>query len=161
MHNGGFNCIASQVLVLAERWPQREEFLSVLRETFRSVPPRHPYYPGAGARQAAAVAAHPIGGAARCARVQPPVPRTFIPGVDPSDRDAHAFREEFFGGVLAETSLPGDTAAEFLANAVRFANERLQGTLGANLIVDPATERGARTPARRGHRGASLRLDHA
>ncbi|MCX5730774.1 MAG: aldehyde dehydrogenase family protein, partial [Deltaproteobacteria bacterium] len=29
MHNGGFNCIAAQVLVLAERWPQREEFLAV------------------------------------------------------------------------------------------------------------------------------------
>ena len=140
MHNGGFNCIASQVLVLAGRWPQREEFLDVLRETFRSVPPRHPYYPGAAARQAAAVAAHPTaelldapGSAA--------VPRTFIPGVDASDATAHAFREEFFGGVLAETSLPGDTAADFLANAVRFANERLRGTLGANLVVDPVTAR--------------------
>ena len=139
MHNGGFNCIAAQVLVLPERWPQREEFLSVLRETFRSVPPRHPYYPGAGVRQAAAIAAHPS-----AELLDPPgstpVPRTLLAGVDPSDRDAHAFREEFFGGVLAETSLPGDTAAEFLANAVRFANERLQGTLGANLVVDPATE---------------------
>ena len=140
MHNGGFNCIASQVLVLAERWPQREEFLAVLREIFRSVPPRHPYYPGAAARQAAAVAAHPTAelldepGAAD-------VPRTFIPGVDASDATAHAFREEFFGGVLAETSLPGDTAADFLSNAVRFANERLRGTLGANLIVDPVTAR--------------------
>jgi len=140
MHNGGFNCIASQVLVVAEGWPQREEFLAVLRETFRSVPPRHPYYPGAEARQAAAVAAHPSAelldapGAAG-------VPRTFIPGVDASDADAHAFREEFFGGVLAETCLPGDTAADFLSNAVRFANERLRGTLGANLIVDPVTAR--------------------
>ena len=140
MHNGGFNCIASQVLVLSERWPQRGEFLEAIRKTFRSIPARYPYYPGAARRQAAAVAAHPTAelldapGAAD-------VPRTFIPGVDASDATAHAFREEFFGGVLAETSLPGDTAADFLANAVRFANERLRGTLGANLVVDPITAR--------------------
>ena len=140
MHNGGFNCIASQVLVLAGQWPQREEFLDVLREVFRSVPPRHPYYPGAAARQAAAVAAHPAAELLDAPGAVT-VPRTFIPGVDASDPTAHAFREEFFGGVLAETSLPGDTAAEFLANAVRFANERLRGTLGANLIVDPVTAR--------------------
>jgi aldehyde dehydrogenase (NAD(P)+) len=139
MHNGGFNCIAVQVLVLPERWPQRAEFLSVLRETFRSVAPRHPYYPGAGQRQAAAVAAHPSAELLD-APGSTPVPRTFLPGVDPTDGNAHAFRAEFFGGVLAETSLPGDTAADFLANAVRFANEKLQGTLGANLVVDPDTE---------------------
>jgi len=140
MHNGGFNCIAAQVLVLAERWPQREEFLAVLRETFRSVPTRHPYYPGAAARQAAAVAAHPSAELLDAPGTAA-VPRTFIPGVDAADANAHAFHEEFFGAVLAETSLPGDTAAAFLSNAVRFANERLRGTLGANLIVDPATER--------------------
>jgi aldehyde dehydrogenase (NAD(P)+) len=140
MHNGGFNCIASQVLVLAGRWPQREEFLDVLREVFRSVPPRHPYYPGAAARQAAAVAAHPTAELLDAPGAVA-VPRTFIPGVDATDTTAHAFREEFFGGVLAETSLPGDTAADFLANAVQFANEGLRGTLGANLIVDPVTAR--------------------
>jgi aldehyde dehydrogenase (NAD(P)+) len=140
MHNGGFNCIASQVLVVAESWPQRGEFLEAVRETFRSIQPRHPYYPGAAARQAAAVAAHPWAelldapGAAE-------VPRTLVPGVDSNDASAHAFREEFFGGVLAETRLPGGTAADFLSAAVRFANERLHGTLGANLIVDPATAR--------------------
>jgi aldehyde dehydrogenase (NAD(P)+) len=140
MHNGGFNCIASQVLVLAERWPQRAAFLDAVRAAFRSVPSRHPYYPGAAARQAAAVAAHPTAefldapGSAL-------VPRTFIPGIDPGDAGAHAFQEEFFGGVLAETALPGDDPGTFLANAVRFANDRLRGTLGANLVVDPATAR--------------------
>ena len=139
MHNGGFNCIASQVLVLPRQWPQREEFLATLRETFRSVAPRHAYYPGAADRQAAAVKAHPAAEFLD-APSSTGVPRTFLPNVDPTDRDAHAFREEFFGGVLAETSLPGETAAEFLRNAVRFANETLRGTLGANLVVDPATE---------------------
>lgn len=34
--------------------------------------------------------------------------------------------------------LPG-TGAEFLSNAVDFANDELMGTLGANIIADPAT----------------------
>ncbi|MCX5731198.1 MAG: aldehyde dehydrogenase, partial [Deltaproteobacteria bacterium] len=127
------------VLVLAEHWPQREEFLAALRETFRSIAPRHPYYPGAAARQAAAVAVHPSAELLDAPGTTT-VPRTLLTGVDRADTSAHAFREEFFGGVLAETSLPGDTAAAFLSNAVRFANERLRGTLGANLVVDPATE---------------------
>jgi aldehyde dehydrogenase (NAD(P)+) len=40
--------------------------------------------------------------------------------------------------VLAVTTLPGDTAT-FLRNAVTFANDRLWGTLGANIVAHPAT----------------------
>jgi hypothetical protein len=43
--------------------------------------------------------------------------------------------------VLAQTSLPGRTPAEFLANAVTFANERLDGTLGATILIHPKTMR--------------------
>jgi len=139
MHNGGFNCVAAQVLVLAEAWPQRPEFLAALREAFRSVPPRHPYYPGAAERQQAAVASHP-GAELLDPAGSTPVPRVLLSGVDARDRAAHAFREEFFGGVLAETTLPGADAASFLENAVDFANDSLRGTLGANLIVDPVAE---------------------
>ena len=138
LHNGGFNCIAAQVLVLPETWPQKDEFLDVLRATFRSLPPRRAYYPGAAERHARAVAAHPhaelLG-----APGEGGVPRTFIPGLDASARDLHAFNEEFFGAVLAQTTLPGDTPAAFLDEAVRFANDTLRGTLGANLVVHPST----------------------
>jgi aldehyde dehydrogenase (NAD(P)+) len=138
MHNGGFNCVASQVLVLPAGWDRRDAFLAALRDAFRSVPARHPYYPGAADRHAAALEAHP-----GAETLDPPgessLPRVLIAGVDPEDASAHAFREEFFGGVLAETSLPAGSAGEFLDRAVRFANERLRGTLGANLVVDPGT----------------------
>ncbi len=136
LHNGGFNCIATQVLVLPERWPQKDDFLGVLRQTFRSLPSRPAYYPGAADRQRRAIEGH------RSAEVfggDSSVPRTFIPDLDASDPAVPAFNEEFFGAVLAETSLPGDTAEDFLGQAVRFANGTLRGTLGANLIVHPAT----------------------
>jgi aldehyde dehydrogenase (NAD(P)+) len=140
LHNGGFNCVASQVLVLPERWPQKDEFLEALRATFRSMPARHAYYPGAAERQTRAVAAHPH---AEVLGTAGPggVPRTFIPGLDASARDLHAFNEEFFGAVLAQTELPGDAPGAFLDEAVRFANDTLRGTLGANLVVDRATAR--------------------
>jgi aldehyde dehydrogenase (NAD(P)+) len=41
--------------------------------------------------------------------------------------------------VLAVTRLPGRTEREFLDAAVAFSNERLAGTLAANVIADPST----------------------
>jgi aldehyde dehydrogenase (NAD(P)+) len=136
MHNAGFNCVAAQVLVLPEDWPQKGEFLAALEEALRSAPPRHPYYPGAGERRERAVTAH--GGAVAAGA---PGTGTLLRGVDAARLDAPAFREEFFGGVLAHTELRGGTAAGFLAEAVRLSNEVLHGTLAANVLVDPVTER--------------------
>lgn len=134
-HNAGFNCIAAQVLVLHREWPQRERFLEILEETIRDLPPRHPYYPGAADRQRSAAEAHPaklLGGE---------VPRTRLADIDPKDTDAHAFTTEFFGGVWAETSLSAPDPASFLSAAIDFANDRLVGTLGAQIIAHPSTLR--------------------
>jgi hypothetical protein len=35
--------------------------------------------------------------------------------------------------------LPGSTTTEYLANAVAFANDKLPGTLGASIVIDPVT----------------------
>jgi len=59
--------------------------------------------------------------------------------VKPDAPGGYAFTEEFFGAVLAQTALPGRTAAEFLDNAIRFANSTLRGSLGANIIAHPDT----------------------
>ena len=69
------------------------------------------------------------------------VPRTFIAELDPQAEHELCFTEEAFGAVLCETSLPGGDAREFLRNAVTFCNQRLDGTLGATVLVHPATER--------------------
>ena len=53
--------------------------------------------------------------------------------------DDDAFTTEYFAPVLAVTELGGEDAGAFLEEAVRFANDRLFGTLTANLIGDPAT----------------------
>ncbi len=46
---------------------------------------------------------------------------------------------EYFAPVLGVVELPG-LGQEFLDAAVAHANERLAGTLGANLLIDPATQ---------------------
>jgi aldehyde dehydrogenase (NAD(P)+) len=134
LHNNGFNCIASQVLVLPEGWDGSSVFTDAVRQTLSAAPARPSYYPGSDDRQAAAVAHHAaaetLGGA-----------RTLILDVDPNDRGAYAFNEEFFAPVVATTRLPGRDAAQFLRNAVEFANETLHGTLGANIIIHPKTAR--------------------
>lgn len=136
LNNNGFNCVAAQVLVLPEEWPQRERFLAELRAAMRSAPARPAYYPGAAARQASAAAGHPRPELLDAAEV----PRTLLSGLAADSPDA-AFRTEFFGPVLAVTTLPGATAAEFLDRAVDFCNMSLTGTLGVNLIAHPRTLR--------------------
>ncbi|NTW97880.1 MAG: aldehyde dehydrogenase [Oscillochloris sp.] len=135
LHNSGFNCAASQLLVLPEQWDQREEFMAALRQVLHELPPRPAYYPGAAQRQREAAALHPhaetFGGE---------VPRTLITDLDPQSDD-FCYQHELFGPVFAQTSLPGADAASFLRNAVAFCNERLMGTLSASIIAHPTTLR--------------------
>ncbi|HRJ42668.1 MAG: aldehyde dehydrogenase family protein [Caldilineaceae bacterium] len=133
LHNGGFNCVGCQVLVTPAAWALTDQLLYHLRGVMRAQPARHPYYPGAEERKEQA-ACHP--NAERLGdRPGDPV---LITGLDPNAAEA-AFREEFFCAALAETRLPGSNLADFLRRAVVFCNERLWGTLAANLIIHPAT----------------------
>ncbi len=140
MHNGGFNCIAAQVLVLPEEWDRTPDLLRQVGDTLRGTPRRPEYYPGAARRQQAFVERRP-----EALLLDSPaegvVPRTLIPAVDPAQQDDICFRSEAFTDVLAATRLPGADAAAFLRRAVIFCNETLWGTLGANIIVYPATAR--------------------
>jgi aldehyde dehydrogenase (NAD(P)+) len=130
--------VAAQVLVVPAAWPQKEALLDAVREVLRALPQRRAYYPGAARRQAEAVRA--LGEAELYGEQgEGLVQRTLITGLDPEDAGSYGFTEEFFGSVLAVTELPGRTAGDFLGEAVRFSNGRLRGTLGANLIVHPAT----------------------
>jgi len=127
LHNGGYNCVASQVVIVSSDWPQKKEFLDALREVLRTAPARPAYYPGSDARVDQACTAYPaaerIGGRVLITDLADPGP---------------ALTTEYFAPVLGVLELPGDAAA-FLDNAVRAANEDFAGTLGVNLIADPRT----------------------
>lgn len=135
LSNGGFNCLATQVLVLPEGWPQTDQLLDAIRTVIWKTSEREPYYPGAGDRHQQAIEAHP--GAEVLSGGHAPV--TLIPDVDPTDTGDICFTEEFFTATMATTSLPAPTPAAYLENAVEFSNTVLAGTLGANLLIDPRT----------------------
>ena len=136
MHNGGFNCIAGQVLVLPKAWSQADALVAEVQAVLKSIPNRHAYYPGASQRQQAALQ---LGNAIELdAPAAGTTPRTLVRDVPPG-ASSEAFVTEAFCSVLSETRLPGDDAATFLANAVAFCNDTLWGTLGCNLLVHPAT----------------------
>ena len=135
LHNSGFNCVASQVVVFPESWDGSTTLLTSIRETLRSAPPRPTYYPGAEDRRSQATAVYLDAERIDTASAA----RTLITDVDANDDKAYAFHEEFFAPIQATTKLPGANPAEFLRNAVRFANETLHGTLGVNIVIHPKT----------------------
>ncbi|PWV76408.1 aldehyde dehydrogenase (NAD(P)+) [Nocardia neocaledoniensis] len=128
LHNGGYNCVAAQTVVVSADWPLREQFLTELRAAIDRAPARPAYYPGSDGRVAGALESYP--GSARANG------RVLVEDLPAGDTPL--LRTEYFSPVLGVVSLPG-TGADFLRNAVDFANDELMGTLGANIIVDPAT----------------------
>ncbi len=136
LNNSGFNCIAAQVLVLPQTWDQKGQFLDAVRSVMAAAEDRDPYYPGSSDRSARAVEVSD-----EVERFGDVHPRYLVTGLDPADAQEPWFTTEIFGPVLAVTELPSPDPASFLANAVEFANKRLYGTLGANIVIHPMTER--------------------
>ncbi|HYA50357.1 MAG TPA: aldehyde dehydrogenase family protein, partial [Streptosporangiaceae bacterium] len=133
--NNGFACVASQVLVLPQEWPQADRFLEQLDQVLATANSCPAYYPGADRRQERALAAH------ASARRYPGL-RALVPDLDPGDLTDPLLNSEVFGPVLGVVRLPGHDARMFLGEAVSFANDVVPGTLGANLIGDPASLKG-------------------
>ncbi|MFC7831070.1 aldehyde dehydrogenase family protein [Streptomyces sp. NPDC057375] len=133
LHNSGSNCVAGQIVILSSDWAQKGDFLGALRQALADAPARPVWYPGCAARVQSARSLHPaaehIGGTPE---------RTLLTGLDLTDVNESAFTTEYFGPVLGVAELPG-SGAEFLDAAIEAANDRLRGTLGANLIVHPKT----------------------
>lgn len=127
LHNGGHNCIAGQALILSQDWPQRAEFLDVLRQVLQEIPARTTWYPGSDKKISTANAAYPhaesING------------RILIEINQNTSQDL--LSTEYFAPVLGHTSLSG-TGLNFFQTAINFANTQLDGSLGASIIVAPA-----------------------
>ncbi|WP_169076952.1 aldehyde dehydrogenase family protein [Microcella alkalica] len=137
LHNSGFNCIATQLVVIPAEWAHADALVAMLRGHLAAAPTRPAYYPGAAERRAAAVAHHPdaldLGG-------DPAAARALVDHLDPADDAEPLFTTEVFGPVLGVVRVPGSAEpAAFLDAAVTVCNERLAGTLGAGLVVHPRT----------------------
>jgi len=130
LHNGGYNCIAGQIVVLSSDWPQKAAFLDELRAAIERTPSRPAWYPGSDDRVADVEAHYPkaqrlAGGARLLVDVQ-------------ADEDASRLQTtESFSPVLGVIEVAG-TGQAFLDAAVKTVNADFLGTLGANVLIAPA-----------------------
>jgi aldehyde dehydrogenase (NAD(P)+) len=135
-YNASFNCNANKVVITPRGWPQRDAFLRALEAALAAAGERAAYYPGAKDRWETFAAdrrgARPIGLVSERS-----LPFVLVADVDPEGHEP-GFRTESFCPVIYETQLGGGDPAEFLGEAVRFANDRLWGTLSAGLVVPTA-----------------------
>ena len=146
-HNASFNCNAAKLLITPRGWRHRERFLELVVKAMGSAPARAAWYPGAVERYRALTGGRSglrtVGAASALEPGGPrdgtgTLPWTLMPGLDAAAADP-AFRTEPFCALLSETSVGSEDPVEYLAEATRFANERLWGTLSASLVVHPAT----------------------
>ncbi|NEW50334.1 aldehyde dehydrogenase family protein [Nocardia cyriacigeorgica] len=132
LHNGGYNCVAAQALIMSSDWPQKDQFLTALREAIAKAPARRAYYPGSDDRVAKAQKSYP-----RAERLGSSGERLLVTGLAPSPEEP-LLAGEYFAPVFGVVELPG-TGADITRAAARTANEACTGTLGVNIIAEPAT----------------------
>ncbi|MDQ1551469.1 MAG: hypothetical protein QOD50_891, partial [Actinomycetota bacterium] len=133
LHNGGYNCIAGQIVVLSSDWEQRDAFVAELRAALDRAPLRDPWYPGSDDRVSAAAKSHPNAGRhANNTRL--------LVEIAAEDDASTIENTEYFSPVLGVVEVAG-TGIDFLARAVETVNTDFLGTLGANVLIDPATRR--------------------
>ncbi|WP_311246175.1 aldehyde dehydrogenase family protein [Microbacterium sp. WCS2018Hpa-23] len=131
LQNSGHNCIAGQVVIMSSDWTQADDFRAALRRAYANAPERPIWYPGSPSRMDLATEAYPD------ALV---LGDRLLVEIEQGDDAAALQSTEYFAPVLGVVAIPG-TGQEFLDSAVAYANDRLQGTLGANLLIDPSTEK--------------------
>jgi hypothetical protein len=130
LHNGAYNCIAGQIVVVSSDWPQKAAFLEELRSALERSPGRRAWYPGSDDRVADAAKHYPkaqrlANGARLLVDIQ-------------ADEDAtHLESTESFSPVLGVIEVAG-TGQAYLDAAVATVNADFLGTLGANVLIDPA-----------------------
>ena len=134
MHNAGFNCVAAQILVVPADWEHTEALLDDVSSLMADLDDRDPYYPGALER--CAVAIDRTTGVEIHGKVES---RYVISDLDPTDESEVMFTTEVFGPVLGVVALESPDVGSYLIKATDFANTRLYGTLGANILVHPRT----------------------
>jgi aldehyde dehydrogenase (NAD(P)+) len=124
------------MVILPRGWKLRDRFLDLVARFLFAAPARRGWYPNAAEKLAAFVAGR--ANVRRSAAPEGTLPWTLVTGLDPAADDP-AFTNETFCPVLAETSIASEDPLEYLEEAVTFANERLPGTLSAQLVAAGAT----------------------
>ena len=136
VNNAGFNCTTTRVIIQHEQWSQRDQLLGALKEVLRAEPERKPYYPGAKDRQRLFTQRHPEADEFG-QRGGGKVPWTLVHHLDPANKDDICFTTEAWCGLTGEVALSATSVAEYIDEAVEFANDACWGTLSCSILVHP------------------------
>jgi acyl-CoA reductase-like NAD-dependent aldehyde dehydrogenase len=136
--NSGCNCLTPRMIIQMQNWELREKLNKKIADYLAGIKTRMAYYPGSYELHRQFINAHPQ--ALQLGQPQEGhLPWTFIPDIDPTNEDDICFKREPFMSLFSETALDSKDVAEFIGKAVKFANEKLWGTLVASIIVHPAS----------------------
>ncbi|SDP68437.1 aldehyde dehydrogenase family protein [Phyllobacterium sp. OV277] len=134
LQNSGFNCVACQMLILPESWEKSDELVKAVETVMATAPGRPAYYPGAEKRMAD-FAGH---AEASLDFERPNSPAcVVVPFVQ--GQDDYLEKTEVFAPAMSVLRLAGNDAEAYLRSAIEYANEKLHGTLGANILIHPRT----------------------
>jgi acyl-CoA reductase-like NAD-dependent aldehyde dehydrogenase len=134
LHNGGYNCIAGQIVVLSSDWAQKGAFVEQLRVALDRTPDRKAWYPGSDGRVGQAATSYP-----KAERHGSGGTRLLV-DITADDDPSTLLSTEYFSPVLGIVEVAG-TGQAFLDGAVDTVNKDFLGTLGANVLIDPATKK--------------------
>ncbi len=137
--NAGFNCNATRVIIQHKEWLQRQELIREIHHLLARLPLRTAYYPDAQQRHQSFLQAHPDADTFGTPTADNQLPWTLIADLPSDHGDEICFSTEAFCGLFAETALSAGSIADYIDQAVIFANETLWGTLNATILVHPAT----------------------
>lgn len=146
MFNSAHICAAPQVLITCKQWPQREAFLTAVRERIKECLPYRLFYPGvrkAYDEHKAALGGSDITSQQKALPGEDPAPLLFRTGVaiNENGEDPLAVRCEAFAPILIE--VPIDTQVDFeqyMPAAVKFAEDKCWGTLTCAITMDDHTK---------------------
>ncbi len=134
LHNSGFNCIACQMLVVSSGWDKTEALLKKVDATIASAPPRGLYYPGAEQRMSDFA-----NRSAKATKVDRPGSAACVIVPFAANDDQAIETTEVFAPAMSIHRIASDEPEAFLRAAIAYSNDRLYGTLGANILIHPAT----------------------
>lgn len=137
LHNSGFNCVAVQSLILPKSWDKADTLMKNVADVIGKHTRRAAYYPGAQGRQDEFL--EHAKSAKKIDRGEG-VPPIYFADMEEGDTDWLA-QTEVFTPALGVMRIGGSDAEAYLRTAIKWANETLYGTLGANIIIHPATIR--------------------
>lgn len=136
LHNSGFNCIACQMMILPSDWDKSDVLVDRIEKVMNSAPGRGLYYPGAEKRLQD-FAAH----SKNVVRFERPESEACLIVANKDDPDGWFEANEVFAPALSIHKIAGTDAAAYLRAAIKYSNDALYGTLGANILIHPATKR--------------------